>query len=398
MFADEGEGVMPRGILKSLFAIVVIASANAFSFSGASAGTIAYYRFEGVPGQPVTTIVDSSGNGNNGAPFGSDPQYNSSVPFAQVPQTGQTDTSSAAFVDNLGGGTVSAVFGYEFPFNTKTNATLELWFDPGFFAFERDFIWGTHAAGDSNRFNFYYVTNGITGTGNLCLDYREPNATLHQLGCTPFGSISRFQWTYVAYVKQGNVYSIYLNNSTTGNVTTLESQVTDTTPNLPTSVMWTMNGRLYAEPNGCCQFVGGIDEVRLSDVALSPDQFLVSPVLSVTIIIKPPAQAPVPINLKSNGALPVAILSSPSFDATQVNPATIKLSGASVGSKGDSTGQFACSAQDVNGDGLPDLVCQLINSELQLASNATMVTLTATTFSGQMISGGEAIKIVGSSS
>ena len=206
------------------------------------------------------------------------------------------------------------------------------------------------------------------------------------------------EWTYVAYVKQGNVYSIYLNNSATGNVTMLASQITDPlTPNLPTSVMWTMNGRFFAEPNDCCQFSSLLDEVRLSDVALSPDQFLVSPVLSVTINIKPPAQAPVPINLKSN-ALPVAILSSPTFDATQVNPATIKLSGASVGSKGDSSGQFACSAQDVNGDGLPDLVCQLINSELQLASNATMVTLTATTFSGQMISGGEAIKIVGSGS
>ena len=178
----------------------------------------------------------------------------------------------------------------------------------------------------------------------------------------------------------------------------LASQVTDPlTPNLPTSVMWTMNGRVYAD-SGCCQFGGLLDEVRLSNVALSPEQFLVSPVLSVTINIKPPAQAPVPINLKSKGALPVAILSSPTFDATQVNPATITLSGVSVGSKGDSSGQFACSAQDVNGDGLPDLVCQLINSGLQLASNATMVTLTAKTFSGQMITGGESITIVGNGS
>ena len=53
--------------------------------------------------------------------------------------------------------------------------------------------------------------------------------------------------SYIAYVKQGNVYSIYLNNSV-GNVTTLVSQVTDSAPDLPTNVMWTMNGRRLLSP------------------------------------------------------------------------------------------------------------------------------------------------------
>ena len=116
---------MPCGILKSLFAIVVIASANAFSFSGASAGTIAYYRFEGPNNQQIPTIFDLSGNNNNGTVAGEILLYNKNVPFAQVPQTGQADTTSALFAS------LSApVFGYEFPFNTLTNATLELWVLP----------------------------------------------------------------------------------------------------------------------------------------------------------------------------------------------------------------------------------------------------------------------------
>jgi hypothetical protein len=113
----------------------------------------------------------------------------------------------------------------------------------------------------------------------------------------------------------------------------------------------------------------------------------------VTIRIKPPAKAPVPINLKSEGVTPVAILSTPGFDATQVNPATIDLSSAPVMSVGG--GQFSCSAQDVNGDGLPDLVCQIISDQLKLGPTSTQAVLTGMTFAGAFIQGTEAIRVVG---
>jgi hypothetical protein len=113
----------------------------------------------------------------------------------------------------------------------------------------------------------------------------------------------------------------------------------------------------------------------------------------VTIQINPPAKAPVPINLKSEGVTPVAILSTPGFDATQVNPATIDLSGAPVRSAGG--GQFSCSAQDVNGDGLPDLVCQIITDQLKLGPTSTQALLTGMTFSGAFIQGTATIRVVG---
>jgi hypothetical protein len=249
------------------------------------------------------------------------------VPFGQVPQTGQADTLSLSFDFQT-----TILFGYEFPFQTLTNATLELWINPTPNpSAAYSFIWTTSDAGNQNRFNFY-----LTPTNQACQDYLGPLGGVFS-GCSANGMVPFNQWSYIAYVKQGNVYSIWLNNSVTGNVTTLVSQITNSAP-LPTSLMWTMNGRLYAEPDHCCQFTGLVDEVRLSDAALSPNDFLVAPELSVTINIKPPSQAPVAINLKSP-TLPVAILSSPSFDATtQVNRATVNLSGAPVRS---------CAVQDV---------------------------------------------------
>jgi hypothetical protein len=85
---------------------------------------------------------------------------------------------------------------------------------------------------------------------------------------------------------------------------------------------------------------------------------------SVAIEIKPPAQAPVRINLESRNATPVAIISTPNFDATQVDPATISLAGAGVRLRRNGT--YSCTAEDVNRDGLPDLVCQVVTSQLQL--------------------------------
>jgi hypothetical protein len=112
----------------------------------------------------------------------------------------------------------------------------------------------------------------------------------------------------------------------------------------------------------------------------------------VAIQIKPPAQAPVQINLKSGGATPVAILSTPNFDATQVDPATISLAGAPVRLLGG--GSYSCSAQDVNGDGLPDLVCQVVTSQLQLSPTSTQAVLTGMNSSGAYIQGTEAILVV----
>jgi hypothetical protein len=149
--------------------------------SGTHANTIAYYRFEtGPAGAVATSIIDSSGNNLNGTILSGGPAYNASVPVTEIPQTGQVNQLSMNFGFND-----AANFGYEFPFQTLTNATLELWVNPNVNS-EGDFLWTTNNSGDRNRFNIY-VNPNVTTDGpqnSVCIDYREPNGPRHVLGCS----------------------------------------------------------------------------------------------------------------------------------------------------------------------------------------------------------------------
>src|SRR5690348_7093005 len=83
---------MSRFIAPSMVILGLLASYS-------TAGVVAYYRFEGTPGQSASgigTILDSSGNGLAGTPVGS-PVYAGSVAANPVPQTGSTNQTSMAF-------------------------------------------------------------------------------------------------------------------------------------------------------------------------------------------------------------------------------------------------------------------------------------------------------------
>jgi hypothetical protein len=114
------------------------------------------------------------------------------------------------------------------------------------------------------------------------------------------------------------------------------------------------------------------------------------PAITVSIDIKPGA-FPNAINLKSGGTVPVAILSTPSFDARSVDPSTVTLAGASVKVKGQ--GDPMISFQDVNGDGLLDLVVRVNIDELQLSATDTQAILTGQKFDGQSIRGVDSVKL-----
>ena len=113
--------------------------------------------------------------------------------------------------------------------------------------------------------------------------------------------------------------------------------------------------------------------------------------LQVTIDIKP-GGFPNSVDLRSNGTVPVAILSSPTFDASTVDPETVTLAGSPVDLRGNGTPH--ASAQDVSGDGLPDLVVHVRTQTLQLTSAATQAALSGATYSGQLIEGTDSVRIV----
>jgi len=120
--------------------------------------------------------------------------------------------------------------------------------------------------------------------------------------------------------------------------------------------------------------------------------FVRRPIL-VEIDIKP-GSYPNAINLGSRGLIPVAILSSDDFDATNVDPDTVELAGAGVDVRGKSN-KYMAHEEDVNGDGLVDLVVQVATENLNPDSfqNGYAV-LTGSTYDGQEIEGSDEITIV----
>lgn len=82
----------------------------------------------------------------------------------------------------------------------------------------------------------------------------------------------------------------------------------------------------------------------------------------ITIDIKP-GSFPNAINLGSNGVIPVAILSTPGFIATDLNPDTVFLAGSGVAVRGKGS-KLLASEEDVNGDSLLDLVVKVETENL----------------------------------
>lgn len=118
-----------------------------------------------------------------------------------------------------------------------------------------------------------------------------------------------------------------------------------------------------------------------------------TPTVTVAIDIKPGSD-PNPIHLGSRGLIPVAILSTLDLDATIVNPETVLLAGAGVATQ--AKGKKAMThEEDVNGDGLLDLLVQVETQDLdpEQVKDGTAV-LTATTFSGVMLIGEDTVVLV----
>ena len=128
-----------------------------------------------------------------------------------------------------------------------------------------------------------------------------------------------------------------------------------------------------------------------SVTSFSPFAILEPTPINVTIDIKP-GSFPNSINLGSGGTVPVAIFSTTTFDATNVNPTTVTL--ASAPAKLTGKGKPMASVQDVNGDGLPDLLVHVETQALQLSETDTVAVLRGKTFDGKTIRGTDSVRVV----
>ena len=122
----------------------------------------------------------------------------------------------------------------------------------------------------------------------------------------------------------------------------------------------------------------------------NPDQRNVCAEATAMIDIQP-GHYPNIVDLSSPIPLSVAILGSPSFDATQVRSDTVLLSGARVLRRGNID---LCARLDIDGDGVPDLVCLVDKRQLVLPADVAVAVLTAQTVSGVPVRGEDSIRVV----
>lgn len=96
-----------------------------------------------------------------------------------------------------------------------------------------------------------------------------------------------------------------------------------------------------------------------------------------------------PVNPRSQGVTPVAILGSPSLDVRSVDPSSIRL--VPSGAAPRDAGRF----EDVNGDGTPDLLLHFPTPAIGLRCGDAVVVLAATTRTGARLAGFDSIVTVG---
>lgn len=127
----------------------------------------------------------------------------------------------------------------------------------------------------------------------------------------------------------------------------------------------------------------GVQDAYMTKLAL---------VTPVRIDVKPGSDQNA-VNLGSSGVIPVAVFSSAEFDATQVDPTTVTLAGAPVRRQGEG-GALLAHREDVDGDGLLDLLVQVDTDQLEVEPGTRPVRLRGRTFEGVPLRGEDVITVV----
>lgn len=111
----------------------------------------------------------------------------------------------------------------------------------------------------------------------------------------------------------------------------------------------------------------------------------------INIEVKPGNDGLAPLNPRSKGKIPVAILGSSEFSAINVDKTSL-----TFGQTGDEQSLSKCAktGEDVNGDGFYDLVCHFENQKAGFELGDEEGTLKGKTMSGEMFEGRSVLKVL----
>jgi hypothetical protein len=129
-------------------------------------------------------------------------------------------------------------------------------------------------------------------------------------------------------------------------------------------------------------------KIAFDNVIVNEGQ-LICPKKRVSIDIKP-GSFPNSINPRSRGVIPVAILTTATFDATTVDPTTVFF-----GKTGTEAAPVHFAFEDVDQDGDTDMILHFNTQDTGIQCGDTSASLTGETFSGQALEGSDSIKTVG---
>ena len=191
-------------------------------------------------------------------------------------------------------------------------------------------------------------------------------------------------WHYVAAVKTASYLSLCIDGVFQG------TKTHKVTGSISTSTNFRI-GELSDRTTGTHEFIGGLDEIAVHNRALAPGELQCRGKSTVDIDIKP-GSSPNSINPANRGTIPIAILSTATFLA----PRDVDVNSLMFGHTGYEASLEFCNVngEDVDRDGVLDLVCHFNTVQTGLQRGDTLGYLTGMTTEGFPVFGVDSVRIV----